>query len=391
VRAGLISRVRVSPLRLASTPTGPANGSIGPNRVEDLAKKIPGGVYQLPIWNLRPELSAGALEGLLRRVAPGATIVLHTRQLVMATLGLELKRRWPELRIIAEIEGDDFAELDYRQALEPRAGLAKRLRWALERRHFDREDRRILLASDAVLCVSQVLKQVLLQRYALSGERASRVHVMPTFASRESFRFSPERRARTRAEGEWDDRFLVIYSGNLRGPWQVPHQLVEAFRFVREQRPNAFFLVLTPDSSDRRYIEPHLERAGIPATDWSLRSAPHERIVDHLCAADVGLLLRDRHPMNEAASPGKFGEYTLSGLPIVMTEGIGDFSALARDHEMACVLPGLDDPAVMRQRIRDFSARDFSLEQRAAFSRWAGERFAIETVIPRLAELYRTV
>jgi hypothetical protein len=74
-----------------------------------------------------------------------------------------------------------------------------------------------------------------------------------------------------------------------------------------------------------------------------------------------------------------------------MTEGIGDFSAQIRGHSMACVLPHLDDPNLIRERVQDFCANDFTFEERFAFSRWAGERFAIETVVPRLAALYRSV
>jgi hypothetical protein len=113
--------------------------------------------------------------------------------------------------------------------------------------------------------------------------------------------------------------------------------------------------------------------------------------VDHLCAGDVGLLLRERHPMNEVAAPGKFAEYVLSGLPIVMTEGIGDFSAAVRDSELACVLPDLANEGDWRERIRRFCARDVTSGQRAAFAEWAAERFAVEAHVPRLAALYRTV
>jgi hypothetical protein len=120
-------------------------------------------------------------------------------------------------------------------------------------------------------------------------------------------------------------------------------------------------------------------------------SRPHEQVVDHLCAGDVGLLLRERHPMNEVAAPGKFGEYVLSGLPTVMTDGIGDFSEPMKACPFACVLPDLADAADARARIQRFCARDFRDDERAEFARWAAERFGVWLHLPRLAELYRTV
>src|SRR6185503_14202466 len=95
--------------------------------------------------------------------------------------------------------------------------------------------------------------------------------------------------------------------------------------------------------------------------------------------------------MNEAAAPGKFAEYVLCGLPIVMTDGIGDFSEHAKEHPCACVLPGLDDLNALRPLLHAFCARDFTADERQAFSRWGAERFAIELYVPRLAALYRSL
>ena len=216
------------------------------------------------------------------------------------------------------------------------------------------------------------------------------MHVIPTLASRKQFFFDPERRERTRRALGLQDRYVVIYSGNLRGHWQVPEKLVEAFLAIRRVRPTARFLVLTQET-DRRYIEPHLERGGVAAADVRMLSCPHAQVADHLCAADVGLLLRERHPVNEVAAPGKFAEYVLSGLPIIMTEGIGDFSEAMRATELACVLPDLADAGDWRERVQGFCTRDFTLGQRADFSRWAAERFAVEERAPELAALYRSV
>jgi hypothetical protein len=307
----------------------------------------------------------------------------------MARLALALKRRRPAVRVIAELEGDDLAEVDYRRSKTEHPTVRQRLLWSFERRYYERAERQILSESDAVICVSARLRDVLVTRFALPPHRRDRLHVIPTLASREAFRFAEERRTRTRGELGLRDRFVVVYSGNLRGRWQVPERLVEAFTAIRQVRPTAFFLVLTRDE-DRGYIQPLLDRAGV-AADARVLSSPHARIVDHLCAADVGLLLRERHPMNEVAAPGKFAEYVLCGLPIVMTEGIGDFSAAVRESELACVLPDLAEGSDWRDRIHRFCARDVTTGQRAAFGAWAGERFAVEAHVPRLAALYRTV
>ncbi len=387
---GLLARLRVSPNPAATWRAWRERHRLGTNRIEDLRARLPGGVELVPVWNLLPALSAPWLARLLRRRAPSGTVVLHTRQVVIVLLGLALRRWRKDLRVIAELEGDDLAELDYKRDLRGPASPLRRLRDAFERRWFDRADRRILNESDAVICVSAILRDVLVRRYALPPERAERLHVITTLATRRDFFFDAGRRERTRRAEGLEGRYVVIYTGNLRGAWQRPDKLAQAFAAIRERRPDAFFLVLTPDS-DRRHIEPHLAREGVAPADVRLRSAPHGEIVNFLNAADASLLLRDRHPMNEAAAPGKFGEYALCGLPIVMTEGIGDFSAQMRERPEACVLPDLEFGTEARARLAEFCARDWSPEERLGFSRWAGERFASELAIPRLAALYRGV
>jgi hypothetical protein len=296
----LVARLRVSPNPVATWRAWQRRHFLGPNRIEVVRGQIRGRVQYVPLWNLMPGLSLPRPAGIVGP-PPGSErrVVLHTRQIVMARLGLSLKRLWPRLRVIAELEGDDLAEIEYKESKAPRPSSWARLRRGLERHYYHRAYRRILRDRDAVTCVSNNLRDVLIRRYSLTEQQARKLHVIPTFASRKEFCF--------------------------------------------------------------------------------------------LCAGDVGLLLRERHRMNEVAAPGKFGEHTLSGLPIVMTEGMGDFSARMRDSEWACVLPGLDDADGMRERIQRFCSRDFTADERTAFSRWAAERFASELCVPQFAAPYTSV
>ena len=163
---GLVSRLRVSPNPLATWRAWRNRGLLGPNRIESVRASMSGSVHQLPVWNLCPGLSAPALARILGLPTPSdRRVVVHTRQIVMARLALALKRRWPELRVIVEMEGDDLAEVRYKRERVERPTLAQRLRWGLEHRYYAREERRILRESDAVICVSRRLRDVMVQRY----------------------------------------------------------------------------------------------------------------------------------------------------------------------------------------------------------------------------------
>jgi hypothetical protein len=386
----LVPRLRVFLNPLTMWRTWKTRHLIGPNPIEAIRKQIRGKVRQVPVWGAFPGLSAPVLARIVRQPSRrAARVVLHARQIVMGRLALSLKRWWRGLRVVSELEGDGLAELQYRRTEATRRSPARRIRWWVEERLYSHAECSLVRESDAILCVSHKLKDVLVQRYRLTPEQAGKMAVFPSVASRRKFRFDAEKREETRRTLQVQGRFLVIYNGNLNASWQVPEKLVETFVLIRQARPTAFFLVLTPER-DRQYIEPHLRQARLSTEDYRLHSCQHEEVVDYLCGSDVGLLLRDRHPMNEVAAPGKFAEYVLAGLPIIMTEGIGDFSTAMQDSEYACVLPSLDSTA-LRDAVPEFCRRDVAVQERMAFSQWGAERFAIELYVPRLAALYRTV
>jgi hypothetical protein len=387
----LVARVRVSPNPLATWRAWKNRHSLGPNPIVALRAQIRGRVHPVPLWAPVPALSVPLFTRILHGPAgrPGG-IVMHTRQIVMGRLALSLKRWWPGVRVISEMEGDPLSELRYNRMGVPRPSPLVRLKWKLEDRYYSHQEYRLVHQSDAVICVSQRLKDLLIGRYRLTPERAKRLSVFPSVGDPSVFHFDPDKRQAIRRALALEGRYVVVFSGNLNARWQVPGRLVEVFGVIRQSRPDAYFLILTPEK-DRHLIEPHLKRAGVPAADHGMYSCPHEDVARYLCGGDVGLLLRDRHLMNEVAAPGKFSEYLLTGLPIVMTDGIGDYSEQVRDAEFACLLPDLDHLEAMKDRIQGFCGKDFDAQERMAISRWAAERFSIELRVSQLAALYRTV
>src|SRR5207247_1074140 len=95
-------------------------------------------------------------------------------------LALSLKRWWPDVRVISEMEGDPLAELQYIRMGMSRVSPLTRLRWFLEDRYYSRQERRLVHHSDAVICVTQKLKDLLIRRYQLTPEQAMKLSVFPS-------------------------------------------------------------------------------------------------------------------------------------------------------------------------------------------------------------------
>ncbi len=314
----------------------------------------------------------------------GKRVVLHARTLHVADAALWVKRVFPSTRVIAELEGDGVSETLYthnRNRHLSENALAKRL-------HIHpKATERVLSTSDAILCVSNKLRDVLVDRHGLTQEQQQRIRVFPTLVSSRRFYFDEEKRTVIRREWGLDGRYVVVYAGNLLSPWQLPQQTVELFKIIMQVKPEAILLIVSPEP-EHRIIRPHLENTGIGREYYQFRSVIYNEIPSCLCGADLGVILREKHLMNEVASPGKIGEYLLSGLPIVMTESVGEFASNLRESDQALILENLNNFAAVEHAIRGFCSREITSARRFEFSQWAKERFSLESWVHVLESVY---
>ncbi|MCB0764795.1 MAG: hypothetical protein R2815_00530 [Flavobacteriales bacterium] len=93
----------------------------------------------------------------------------------------------------------------------------------------------------------------------------------------------------------------------------------------------------------------------------------HAQVKSALADCDMGVLIREDTVTNRVASPTKFAEYLSAGLPVLISERLGDFSELVRterigqiqrrDHPLVEVI---HPDAGERDRLRAFADRHFS-------------------------------
>jgi glycosyltransferase involved in cell wall biosynthesis len=114
--------------------------------------------------------------------------------------------------------------------------------------------------------------------------------------------------------------FVLVYAGSLSA-WNRPDLILAAYHAVRAAHAGTKLLLLTGSATEARAI--FGREAGV-----IVRSVAHADIQHYLALADLGLLLRDRSPVNRVASPVKFAEYLACGVPVLVTPGVGDFSGM---------------------------------------------------------------
>ena len=124
---------------------------------------------------------------------------------------------------------------------------------------------------------------------------------------------------------------VLVYSGSI-APWQSFELLENILSPLLDENQNVKVLFLSKESNDnRRFSETYKGRVFIKWLD-------HKDVLSYLHCCDYGLLLREQSDTNKVASPVKFAEYLYAGLPILMTENIGDFSQFVQQNKCGYVI-----------------------------------------------------
>jgi len=174
----------------------------------------------------------------------------------------------------------------------------------------------------------------------------------------------------------WQPESLLclVYAGSIGGRYRL--ERVAEFAATAHRRLGRVSLrVLTPAPQERALDI--LRASGLPREAWSLDSVAHEKVPGELSRQNAGLHFLTAGIGQHAGSPTKVGEYWASGLPVVITRGVGDteeiirrervgvivpeFSREAYDHALSELLTLLKDP-YLASRCRAAAEKHYGLE-----------------------------
>lgn len=194
-------------------------------------------------------------------------------------------------------------------------------------------EKRLISNSDAVICVSNALKDYFIKKYSIINEE--KFKVFPGAADNSLFFYDSNIREIYRKKlGIAPDETVIIYSGKLSMKWEIPDIVFSILAKMSRQESKIKFLILTPD---HEIANEQISKNGIETQSIVMESGLKE-VNNYLNASDIGLLLRENILMNNVASPTKFSEYILAGLPVLISEGILDFSQIVSKTNFGFVL-----------------------------------------------------
>jgi glycosyltransferase involved in cell wall biosynthesis len=285
-------------------------------------------------------------------------VVVHCRGHLNAYRGLLLKKRNPDLTyVIADLRGAVADEV-----IQKSRGLAGKHFASYLRKFYLWVESEAVLQADTVLCVSRVFKEFLEANYNIKN-----ITVIPTFVDTSRFRFSKSLRESYREKLGFSNQRVLVYSGGT-SPWQKIDSAISLFNHLSRKVDNLFMLFLTHEPD----LLKSMIKDQIKPNDFKVIRVQHGEVAGYLCAADVGILLREKNLTNHVASPIKFSEYMCCGLPCIISSHIGDTAGILRYGNAGIVLDSdLDFPSpsefqtllsLKRNEISDLMYNNFSSE-----------------------------
>lgn len=228
-------------------------------------------------------------------------------------------------RLVFDFRGDVVAEARFagRSGLRLRA-LALFTSWAIRQ-------------ADVCAAVSSHAARILAATYGRSP-----VTIIPSCVEAVRWDAGAGARSDVRLElGIAPDELLLVYAGGLNRYQMVPEMLRLWARLEANDRSLSFLLLA---SEQPTHGTPAGAQGGVGPARLTMKSVRRDEVARYLGAADIGFLLRQKHPLNRVASPVKFGEYMAAGLAVIASPGLGDVEAWVRGERVG-ELADPDDPA----------------------------------------------
>jgi len=250
-------------------------------------------------------------------------IIQFRRQIPIFIIILKL---FPKIKIIYESRGSATAEYWYKR----KKTYKNKIRFYLIK---IREYISIKI-SDNVICVSNKQKEYYKKTY---GSYLSKKYiVIPGAANRDVFFYSNQIRNGLREEYNIQNNVVYLYSGtlSLEYKWHIPDVLFSVIKEIYNYDNSSIFLFLTPDIDIAKY---YFNSVNIPYRNYIIKYIDIKNMNPYLNMADYAFLLREDEPINNQASPTKFAEYALTGLRIIISENVGDYTEYVKKENMGIV------------------------------------------------------
>lgn len=285
-------------------------------------------------------------------------LIIQARGIWSAKIGYLIKRFFKNTKLIFDMRGDELSEYEYnfRFNVKNHQNL----------KYIEQLQKSSVCRSDVCLFVSHALKQL-----ASSIGEIRDHYIIPSTGLSQYFFYDKNIREKRRKELNVSGKFVVGYSGSIAS-WQRVDKVIEVFEMVRSINHNAVLVVFTKEIEEfkkqfNRYTD----------SEVVLRSLKNNELGEYIQCFDMGVLLRDKLILNKVASPTKFAEYLLCGVPSLVSAGIGDLEQIISEQNAGICIQDIDDQSGLQNGVKRFLNKKFDREEIAKYGKsdWCREAY----------------
>lgn len=245
---------------------------------------------------------------------------------------------------------------------------------------FSEKDFKILFANtrayyvcqkvaDKIFAVSETLMDYYHKMFDTDVEKFV---LYPCLSTTKKFYYDEGIRTKTRERlGYTEKDTVLVYSGGTDSTYCISNAFLALSNTMSEQNCNIRLLIITKRKTSE-LLDAIDSFSSIKDNVQIIESVPNDEMVQYLNAADYGLLLRDNIVLNNVASPVKFAEYQLCGLPVIISEAVCDYAQYTQKHQTGYVLPNA--------KLENLDFSELNLLEKNTFNRKHISSLAIENL-----------
>lgn len=287
--------------------------------------------------------------------------LVHCRSYITALTGLQLKKTLG-VKFVFDMRGfwaDERVE----------GGL-----WNLRNpvfktvfRYFKSKERQFLQQADYTISLTHQAKQIIHSR---PGLHSIPIQVIPCCVDTTLFKAS-QQEIQTAAASK--NSFTLSYLGSL-GTWYMLDEMLQLFKRLLLQKPEAVFLFVTPD--DPAIILEKAVALDIPQKQLKITKAERREVPLLLAQSQMSVFFIKPSYSKQASSPTKMGEILSMGIPVICNAGVGDTDFLFAEYKAGILVKELNsnsyDEAVGKidaalqippQQLRQIACNYFDLQK----------------------------
>lgn len=305
--------------------------------------------------------------------------IVHCRSYISALAGLKLKRKFG-VKMIFDMRGFWADERVDGKIWNLNSRIYKTIY-----SYFKRKEKEFLTKSDYTISLTSNGKREIESWDTINQEKV-KIKVIPCCVNLELFdpsKISDSQKQELKTTLKIDSNSFVLgYVGSI-GTWYMLPEMLDYFKVLKTEKPNAKFLFITGEKPD--FIKEEAIKKGLNPEDFIITSVLHDQVAIHISLFDQSIFFIRPSYSKKASSPTKQGEIMAMGIPLICNSGVGDTDEIVLKYKSGKVITDFNEESYKKAILDEVHFDTKEIENGAK------DYFALEEGVKRYLSVYKAI